>query len=77
VDDVRPGAKLSDRKESLVERGYANCESFIRQFRNKELQLAPGCTADETLEVRRRALLFRMRPWVCVCAWSTMLVLLS
>ena len=35
-----------------MERGYANCQIFIEQFQRGELQLAPGCTAEETLEVR-------------------------
>ena len=37
-----------------MERGYSNCKVFIEQFHRGELQLAPGCTAEETLEVRER-----------------------
>lgn len=39
-------------QESLVEKGYSNCLAFIEEFNRGELQLAPGCTAEETLEVR-------------------------
>jgi len=38
-------------QESLVEKGYSNCQAFIEEFNRGELQLAPGCTAEETLEV--------------------------
>lgn len=51
IEDVTPGRALSSKKELLVESRYEKCNDFIRQFQRGELQLSPGCTAEETLEV--------------------------
>lgn len=50
IGDVTPSQGLLKRKHDLLEKGYANCDEFIRQMNDGRLQCQPGCTAEETLE---------------------------
>ena len=61
IDDVRPSPSLSNKKELLVETGYRKCDEFIRHFERGELQLAPGCTAEQTLESKITGELSKIR----------------
>jgi DNA-directed RNA polymerase III subunit RPC1 len=61
VDDVRPSAALSRKKDALVEQGYAKCLDYIEEFRLGKLQTRPGCTPGETLEAVLNAELSKIR----------------
>uniref|UniRef100_A0A6A7FQ94 DNA-directed RNA polymerase subunit n=2 Tax=Hirondellea gigas TaxID=1518452 RepID=A0A6A7FQ94_9CRUS len=50
LGDLCPPDSLILKKEKLLEEGYSECQKFIQQLANKELDLAPGCTAEESLE---------------------------
>ncbi len=41
--------------------GYAECERLIAQFKEGQLQLLPGCTAEQTLESSILGVLSRVR----------------
>lgn len=49
--DVTPGENLMKAKRSLVDEGYAKCDTYIRQMQEGKLQLQPGFSAEQTLEV--------------------------
>lgn len=49
--DVTPGENLMKAKRSLVSEGYDKCNNYIRQLQEGKLQLQPGCSAEQTLEV--------------------------
>ncbi len=44
-----------------VNEGYAECERLIAQFKEGQLQLLPGCTAEQTLESSILGVLSRVR----------------
>lgn len=44
-----------------MNKGYAECERLIFQFKEGQLQLLPGCTAEQTLESSILGLLSRVR----------------
>ena len=46
---------------SQVNEGYAECERLIAQYREGQLQLLPGCTAEQTLESSILGVLSRVR----------------
>ena len=52
IGDVTPGAGLLKAKQDLLDNGYQKCDEFIRDLEEGKLQTQPGCTAEETLEVR-------------------------
>lgn len=49
--DVTPGENLMKAKRSLVTAGYDKCNTYIRQLEEGKLQLQPGCSPEQTLEV--------------------------
>jgi DNA-directed RNA polymerase III subunit RPC1 len=49
--DVTPGENLMKEKRSLVTQGYDKCNNYIRQLQEGKLQLQPGCSPEQTLEV--------------------------
>lgn len=61
IDDVRPGARLVQMKDQLVMAGYGKCAEYIKEFQNNTLQLAPGCTAEQTLEAKMTGELSKIR----------------
>ena len=50
VSDVYPGEKLVDLKRQLVERAYAECDDVIERFKGGQLDKAPGCDEEQTME---------------------------
>ncbi len=50
--DVTPGENLMKEKRSLVTEGYDKCNTYIRQLQEGKLQLQPGCSPEQTLEVK-------------------------
>ncbi|CAH1249658.1 POLR2A [Branchiostoma lanceolatum] len=50
IGDVTPGEGLLTAKKNLLDTGYGNCDSFIRELEEGKLQSQPGCTPDQTLE---------------------------
>lgn len=51
--DVTPGENLMKAKRSLVSEGYDKCNTYIRQLQEGKLQLQPGCSPEQTLEVTK------------------------
>ncbi len=51
--DVTPGENLMKAKRSLVSEGYDKCNTYIRQLEEGKLQLQPGCSPEQTLEVNQ------------------------
>ena len=49
--DVTPGENLMKAKRALVTKGYDKCNEYIRQLEDGKLQLQPGCSPEQTLEV--------------------------
>lgn len=54
IGDVTPGRGLLKAKQELLDNGYRKCDQLIRDLQEGKLQSQPGCTPDETLEVRRQ-----------------------
>ena len=52
ITDVTPAAELLDEKEATLASSYGVCARLVRDFNAGELELLPGCDADESLEVR-------------------------
>ncbi|KAJ2310600.1 DNA-directed RNA polymerase III subunit C1 (rpo31) [Coemansia sp. RSA 2705] len=50
LSDVTPGAKLSKRKDDLIQSAYATCDDYILQSRSGKLENLPGRDAEQTLE---------------------------
>ncbi|XP_035660991.1 DNA-directed RNA polymerase III subunit RPC1-like [Branchiostoma floridae] len=50
IGDVTPGEGLLTAKKNLLDTGYGNCDSFIRELEEGKLQSQPGCTPEQTLE---------------------------
>jgi DNA-directed RNA polymerase III subunit RPC1 len=50
--DVTPGENLMKEKRSLVSEGYNKCNNYIRQLQDGKLQSQPGCSPEQTLEVK-------------------------
>ena len=61
INDVTPDELLVREKEEQVNKGYAECESLIRLYKDGQLQLLPGCTAEQTLESSILGVLSRVR----------------
>ena len=64
INDVTPDELLVREKEEQVNKGYAECESLIRLYKDGQLQLLPGCTAEQTLENRILGVLSGVREHV-------------
>ncbi len=54
IGDVTPGQGLLKAKQELLDAGYKKCDEYIEALKTGRLQQQPGCTAEETLEVRER-----------------------
>jgi hypothetical protein len=52
IDDVSPAPALQRAKAALLEENYAKVATLVRDFKRGSLDLLPGCTEDESLEVR-------------------------
>lgn len=52
IGDVTPGQGLLKAKYELLNAGYKKCDEYIEALNTGKLQQQPGCTAEETLEVR-------------------------
>lgn len=50
ISDVTPSSKLLEEKQNLLEKGYKNCNEYIKEMKNGTLTCSPGCTAEQTLE---------------------------
>jgi DNA-directed RNA polymerase III subunit RPC1 len=61
IADVTTDVRLISEKERQVNEGYAECERLIAQYREGQLQLLPGCTAEQTLESSILGVLSRVR----------------
>ena len=51
LSDVTPGENLLNKKRKLLSEGYDKCNHYIRQLKEDKLQLQPGCSSEQTLEV--------------------------
>lgn len=49
---MTPGQGLLKAKQELLDDGYKKCDEYIEALKTGRLQQQPGCTAEETLEVR-------------------------
>lgn len=52
IGDVTPGQGLLKAKQELLDAGYEKCDEYIEALKTGRLQQQPGCSAEETLEVR-------------------------
>ncbi|CDR96734.1 DNA-DIRECTED RNA POLYMERASE III, putative [Babesia bigemina] len=59
LDDVRPGKELLRQKEKLLQDGYTKVSEAIDSF--DTLQALPGCTREETLELKVKRVLDELR----------------
>ncbi|KAJ2125786.1 DNA-directed RNA polymerase III subunit C1 (rpo31) [Coemansia sp. RSA 720] len=50
LSDVMPGAKLSKRKDDLIQNAYLECDDYIQKSRSGNLENLPGRDPEETLE---------------------------
>lgn len=50
ISDVTPAEDLLVEKKKLLKEGYKKCAERIEQFELGNLELKPGCNAEETLE---------------------------
>ncbi|CAM6102061.1 unnamed protein product [Calypogeia fissa] len=50
IDDVQPGAKLSQEKESHITKSYRECDNHIDLYNKGKLPLQSGCNAAQSLE---------------------------
>ncbi|XP_026193034.1 DNA-directed RNA polymerase III subunit RPC1 [Cyclospora cayetanensis] len=61
IDDVTPGPELVAAKQNLLEEGYKQVDEEIKLFRRGAMQPHPGCTLEQTLEVRVKRILDDLR----------------
>ncbi|KAJ3018797.1 hypothetical protein HKX48_002614 [Thoreauomyces humboldtii] len=61
IDDVQPGGQLRKAMKIATEEGYADCEEMIKQSKVGQLENAPGCDAETTLENKLSGTLSRIR----------------
>ena len=61
IDDVTPSPQLKDFKRDLIKERYEKCDENIVSFRNKTLQLHPGCNEEESLEAEISSILNKVR----------------
>lgn len=64
INDVTPDENLITEKMKKVNEGYTDCEILIAQYKSGQLQLLPGCTAEQTLENRILGVLSGVREHV-------------
>lgn len=61
IDDVTPSAALVEAKQKLLDEGYGQVDEEIKLFRKGAMQPQPGCTLEQTLEVRVKRILDDLR----------------
>jgi DNA-directed RNA polymerase III subunit RPC1 len=61
VPPVRGCDSPNPAAQRQVNEGYAECERLIAQYKEGQLQLLPGCTAEQTLESSILGVLSRVR----------------
>lgn len=61
LDDVAPSRTLVEAKQSLLEDGYKRVGSEIALYRKGAMTPHPGCTLEQTLEVRVKRILDDLR----------------
>ncbi|KAF8164924.1 hypothetical protein B0H34DRAFT_786681 [Crassisporium funariophilum] len=61
INDVIPGPVLSQKKDELVERAYADCQDLIALAKKGKLENKPGCDQEQTLEALISSVLSKVR----------------
>ncbi|KAK8814306.1 hypothetical protein WA158_008168 [Blastocystis sp. Blastoise] len=61
IDDVTPSKHLLDMKMQVIKRNYEKCDEIIKEFKEGNIKLKPGCNADQTLENECVGLLSEIR----------------
>ncbi|KAK3709098.1 DNA-directed RNA polymerase III subunit C1 (rpo31) [Vermiconidia calcicola] len=61
IGDVYPSDRLRDKKDNLVRVAYEKCIDYIGQFNRGELEIAPGCDEEATLEQKITGILNAVR----------------
>ncbi|KAH9950127.1 beta and beta-prime subunits of DNA dependent RNA-polymerase [Amylocystis lapponica] len=61
INDVIPGPVLSQKKDSMVEKAYAECQDLIMRARKGLLENKPGCDQEQTLEAMISSVLSNVR----------------
>ena len=61
INDVIPGPELSRKKDSMVQRAYAECDDLIARAKKGLLENKPGCDQEQTLEAMISSVLSNVR----------------
>ena len=61
ISDVYPGARLVELKQELVEQAYEQCDELIKKYKSGELEKAPGCDEEQTMENLISGILSKVR----------------
>ncbi|EUT81337.1 DNA-directed RNA polymerase III subunit RPC1 [Plasmodium falciparum Santa Lucia] len=61
IDDVRPSQTLTEKKKDLLLKGYEKVNNEIILYNEKKMQIQPGCTLEETLEIKVKSILDDLR----------------
>ncbi|CRG95015.1 DNA-directed RNA polymerase 3 largest subunit, putative [Plasmodium gallinaceum] len=61
IDDVTPSSTLTEKKKDLLLKGYEKVNKEIISYNEKKMQIQPGCTLEETLEIKVKNILDDLR----------------
>ena len=61
INDVIPGPELTEKKEDLIEKAYAECQDKIALAKKGGLKNKPGCDQEQTLEAEISSILSNVR----------------
>ena len=61
LGDVTPNESVKREKDEKLAEGCKKCDESIKQFEENKLQALPGCTEEETLELRMLGFLSKIR----------------
>ncbi|KAJ9657821.1 DNA-directed RNA polymerase III subunit C1 (rpo31) [Coniosporium apollinis] len=61
VSDVMPSGRLTEDKEKLVQKAYAECDKLIADLKNGKLERDAGCDEEQTMENRISGILSAVR----------------
>jgi DNA-directed RNA polymerase III subunit RPC1 len=61
INDVIPGPKLFAKKDELVEKAYADCQTLIARAKKGTLENKAGCDQEQTLEALISSVLSKVR----------------
>ena len=61
VGDVTPNAEVVREKNEKLDEGIDKCTKLTEEFKNNKLTALPGCTAEETLELKMLGVLSKVR----------------